>query len=448
MKHSIHSMQSPIKLSVIAMVSATLMACGGGGGSNPTSSSTSTKPSEPSTPSNHTSDLSVTTKPTKPSIPSTPKKPSPTSQEDTTINTTNTNKPLTPILGVSKASQLIDKSASLAVLNEWNMRRMQCGIKAVKPQDNLQDASNQHAAYLAYLYASAQIQGYGYNGHVEHEDRNYIHVTGKKNPYYRGIQPSDRAKSAGYLSLSTENLSQGWFYSSLGHFQENTDRAVYMLNNLLAAPYHLAGLMDSRWTQGAASLIVYTPYKTDSKKNRGYILETMAGIHRDDANHHTTIQGINGDGIITYPCEGVTNTQTALYSESPNPFQGTRDLSINPIGQPIWINHPTANNIVVTNVKFFDTQRNISLKTHELTKDNDPNKRLRANEMFIIPLTDDIARNSCDANKLKLFRDSFKANSCGLYPDTKYQVSFDISVDGKPKTSHSFTFSTGKTNYG
>lgn len=416
-----HSMQSPIKLSVIAMVSATLMACGGGGGSNPTSSSTSTKPSEPS----------------------------PTSQEDTTINTTNTNKPLTPILGVSKASQLIDKSASLAVLNEWNMRRMQCGIKAVKPQDNLQDASNQHAAYLAYLYANAQIQGYGYNGHGEHEDRNYIHVTGKKNPYYRGIQPSDRAKSAGYLSLMlTENLSQGWSYSSLGHFQENTDRAVYMLNNLLAAPYHLAGLMDSRWTQGAASLIAYTPYKTDSKKNRGHILETMAGIHRDDANHHTTIQGINGDGIITYPCEGVKNTQTALYSESPNPFQGTRDLSINPIGQPIWINHPIANNIVVTNVKFFDTQRNISLKTHELTKDNDPNKRLRANEMFIIPLTDDIARNSCDANKLKLFRDSFKANSCGLYPNTKYQVSFDISVDGKPKTSHSFTFSTGKTNYG
>lgn len=421
MKHSIHSMQSPIKLSVIAMVSATLMACGGGGGSNPTSSSTSTKPSEPS----------------------------PTSQEDTTINTTNTNKPLTPILGVSEASQLIDKSASLAVLNEWNMRRMQCGIKAVKPQDNLQDASNQHAAYLAYLYANAQIQGYGYNSHGEHEDRNYIHVTGKKNPYYRGIQPSDRAKSAGYLSLMlTENLSQGWSYSSLGHFQENTDRAVYMLNNLLAAPYHLAGLMDSRWTQGAASLITYTPYKTDSKKNRGHILETMAGIHRDDANHHTTIQGINGDGIITYPCEGVTNTQTALYSESPNPFQGTRDLRINPIGQPIWINHPTANNIVVTNVKFFDTQRKISLKTHELTKDNDPNKRLRANEMFIIPLTDDIARNSCDANKLKLFRDSFKANSCGLYPNTKYQVSFDISVDGKPKMSHSFTFSTGKTNYG
>lgn len=424
MKHSIHSiysMQSPIKLSVIAMVSATLMACGGGGGSNPTSSSTSTKPSEPS----------------------------PTSQEDTTINTTNTNKPLTPILGVSEASQLIDKSASLAVLNEWNMRRMQCGIKAVKPQDNLQDASNQHAAYLAYLYANAQIQGYGYNSHGEHEDRNYIHVTGKKNPYYRGIQLGDRAKSAGYLSLMlTENLSQGWSYSSLGHFQENTDRAVYMLNNLLSAPYHLAGLMDSRWTQGAASLIAYTPYKTDSKKNRGYILETMAGIHRDDANHHTTIQGINGDGIITYPCEGVKNTKTALYSESPNPFQGTRDLSINPIGQPIWINHPTANNIVVTNVKFFDTQRNISLKTHELTKDNDPNKRLRANEMFIIPLTDDIARNSCDANKLKLFRDSFKANSCGLYPNTKYQVSFDISVDGKPKTSHSFTFSTGKTNYG
>lgn len=419
--HSIHSMQSPIKLSVIAMVSATLMACGGGGGSNPTSSSTSTKPSEPS----------------------------PTSQ-DTTINTTNTNKPLTPILGVSEASQLIDKTASLAVLNEWNMRRMQCGIQAVKPQDNLQDASNQHAAYLAYLYAKAQIQGYGYNGHGEHEDRNYIHVTGKKNPYYRGIKPRDRAKSAGYLYLMlTENLSKSWSYSSsLGHFQENTDHAVGMLNGLLAAPYHLAGLMDSRWTQGAASLIAYTPYKTDSKKNRGYILETMAGIHRDDANHHTTIQGINGDGIITYPCEGVKNTQTALYSESPNPFQGTRDLSINPIGQPIWINHPTANNIVVTNVKFFDTQRNISLKTHELTKDNDPNEHLRANEMFIIPLTDDIARNSCDANELKLFRGSFKANSCGLYPNTKYQVSFDISVDGKPKTSHSFTFRTGKTNYG
>lgn len=416
MKHSIHSMQSPIKLSVIAMVSATLMACGGGGGS----ASSGGTAIDSHTASDATTNTS--TSPTNPTV---------------DLGNNSVTPPVIP-------KSFVDHQSALRVKNELNLRREKCGINALLPKAEIKSAVDNHGLYINHLLANlpTQVLRPHFNPHVETAILGVEKFSGTNNPYFKGRSDLDRVRAAGYAVSEgniTENIALSSRDNNLGIQVANEQIALSMLNGLLAAPYHQRSLMDGRLKYGDASFSTYVPFGKQGKTSRGYILNTIA----------TTDGRIDlPRGLVTYPCEGTTGTSTALYHESPNPFAGgQRDLRINPIGQPIWINHPTANNIVVTNVKFFDTQRNISLKTHELTKDNDPNKRLRANEMFIIPLTDDIARNSCDANELKLLGDSFKANSCGLYPNTKYQVSFDISVDGKPKTSHSFTFSTGKTSY-
>ena len=100
--------------------------------------------------------------------------------------------------------------------------------------------------------------------------------------------------------------------------------------------------------------------------------------------------------------------------------------------------------IKVSNIKFRDTQRNTNIPIQLIDFDNDPyvntNYALPANEAFILPLTD--ALKSCEVN-----RAANQSQQCGLYGNTKYQVSFDILVDDKNLESKSFTFTTGKVNY-
>jgi hypothetical protein len=105
---------------------------------------------------------------------------------------------------------------------------------------------------------------------------------------------------------------------------------------------------------------------------------------------------------------------------------------------------PSATKIKVSNIKFRDTQRNTNVPIQLIDFDNDPyvntNYALSANEAFILPLTD--ALKSCEVN-----RAANQSQQCGLYGNTKYQVSFDILVDNKNLESKSFTFTTGKVNY-
>lgn len=377
MKHII--MQSSVKLLVIAMASVTLVACGGDG-----------------------------------------------------------NSPLASYVPVYQNG--IDVNSSLTVQNELNLRREKCGIGALMPKNELENAANNHNLYLTHLLSNSAVRVN--NPHVEEKIVGAQQFSGIKNPYYKGETALDRIHANGYPIVNrggvVNNIALSFRDSSQGIQIGNERVALGMLNGLLAAPYHQKSLMASQLTHGNVSVGTYVPYRKNAQTSRGYVLNMTAVF---DSNAKLT------QGLVTYPCEGITKTSTALYHESPNPLSG-RNLSINPVGQPVLIKYPAAKNISVTNIKFLDTQRNMLLPTFELRQDNDPHKQIQSNEMFIIPLTDTITHNSCDRNQLKILGNSFTANNCGLYPNTRYQVSFDISVDGQVAKSHSFTFSTGDTNYG
>lgn len=171
-------------------------------------------------------------------------------------------------------------------------------------------------------------------------------------------------------------------------------------------------------------------------------------------NHASAASSTKDDtveGIFTYPCQGVSDTVTALYNESPDPFrnpnggQPTRDLRINPIGQPVYINMPSAASIKVSNIQFHDVKLNINVPVKLLDAEDDPYKNnvayeLGANEAFIMPLTDGLT--SCEVKRY-----TNQSQQCGLHSNSEYRVSFDVLVDNKTLEKQSFTFTTGEVTY-
>ena len=329
--------------------------------------------------------------------------------------------------------------AALSANNQFSLARTSCGLGGLSVDTALDDIAIKHANYIKYVFANSTPTSF--NAHVENKISNIASLTGSNNPFFGGLDFSDRLLNAKYSNAqygATENIAQSVYFNSAGSFLKTDVVATSMAKSLLAAPYHLRSLMLPTSSAVGSAMVLYKPDAKNPALNQGYVLVSHASATQ--ATKDTTVSG-----VFTYPCQGVTDTVTALYSESPNPVKGTgRDLRTDPIGQPVYVSMPSANKIKVSNIKFRDTQRNTNIPIQLIDFDNDPyvntNYALPANEAFILPLTD--ALKSCEVN-----RAVNQSQQCGLYGNTKYQVSFDILVDDKNLESKSFTFTTGKVNY-
>lgn len=329
--------------------------------------------------------------------------------------------------------------AALSANNQFSLARTSCGLGGLSVDTALDDIAIKHANYIKYVFANSTPTSF--NAHVENKISDIASLTGSNNPFFGGLDFSDRLLNAKYSNAqygATENIAQSVYFNSAGSFLKTDVVATSMAKSLLAAPYHLRSLMLPTSSAVGSGMVLYKPDAKNPALNQGYVLVSHASATQ--ATKDTTVSG-----VFTYPCQGVTDTVTALYSESPNPVKGTgRDLRTDPIGQPVYVSMPSANKIKVSNIKFRDTQRNTNVPIQLIDFDNDPyvntNYALPANEAFILPLTD--ALKSCEVN-----RAANQSQQCGLYGNTKYQVSFDILVDDKNLESKSFTFTTGKVNY-
>lgn len=328
--------------------------------------------------------------------------------------------------------------AALLVNNEISMARTQCGLNGLSVDAALDDIAIQHANYIKHVFTSATPTKF--NPHLENKIADIVEVTGENNPFFSGVEFKDRLLKAGYPNLRygvAENISRPMYYTSAGNIEDVKSEVVAhsMVKSLLAAPYHLRSLMIPASSLTGTSVTSYTPFGKNANNYKDYILVNHTAA--TSVTRNTKVEG-----VFTYPCQGITNTITALYNETPNPFAGTgRNLRLNPIGQPIYINVPSAQKIEVSNISFYDVERNIKIPTLLLDHRQDPHKdtlyELPANEAFILPLTD--ALNSCKAV-------SKQRGNCGLYSDSEYQVSFDILVDSNNLQSQAFTFKTGNVN--
>ncbi|MEZ7502774.1 CAP domain-containing protein [Psychrobacter sp. Arc29] len=407
-------------LAVVLFLAVFLTACGGGGGDSDNGSASNETPSQPQ-------EAVVSEPMTSAPVTATPDEQDSEPSDSNPINESNVPTENNP-------------QAALSANNQFSLARTSCGLGGLSVDTALDDIAIKHANYIKYVFTNSTPTSF--NAHVENEISDIASVTGSNNPFFGGLDFSDRLLNAKYSNAqygATENIAQSVYYSSAGSFLKTDVVATSMAKSLLAAPYHLRSLMLPTSSVVGSGMVLYKPDAKNPALNQGYVLVSHASATR--ATRDKTMSG-----VFTYPCQGVTDTVTALYNESPNPVRGTgRDLRTDPIGQPVYVSLPSATKIKVSNIKFRDTQRNTNVPIQLIDFDNDPyvntNYALPANEAFILPLTD--ALKSCG----EVARTKNQSKQCGLYGDTQYQVSFDILIDDKNLESKSFTFTTGKVNY-
>lgn len=407
----------------ILLAGFSLTACGGGGGSDGGSSTSSpakqsssaeTPPSATPTAGTAPSDAdAIETEPNKEVV-------------DTDISST--------YVSMSSVERNNHPSAGLAGANVISMARTSCGLGGLNYDDDLAQSALAHANYIKHVYINSQPTAF--NAHSEATVAGIESYTGEKNPFFTGINLRARLVEAAYPNLrygATENIVQTSSYNPDGTIASPDYAASMMATSLLAAPYHLKSLMGASYGQTGSAMVAYTPYNSSPKNNMGYVFVNLSAGNAESIRQEIT-------DIFTYPCDGVTNTSTALYNESPDPVAGTgRDLSTDPIGQPIFINMPTAETIKVSNVRFYDASRKIDVPTNLLDAQSDPHANtshaMKPNEAFILPITDNL--KSCQGTR-------GAATNCGLHGNTTYQVSFDVLVDNRTLKQQSFKFTTGK----
>ncbi len=333
-------------------------------------------------------------------------------------------------------SNIAMKDMAAIANNEFNLARSHCGLNTLTEESELQAVALNHANYINYVFANSTPTRF--NPHYQIEIADIANVTSSNNPYFSGLDVKNRMFNASYANRNygiTENIAQTMYYHSAGRLISPTVATISMAKSLLAAPYHLRSLMVPSSKVVGTAVVGYKPYAKDERNNQGYVLVSNAAATKATRNAKFS-------GVFTYPCEGISGTVTGLYNETPDPVRHTgRNLSTDPIGQPIYINVPSARRIDIRNVRFYDNKRDISLPTQVLNHLSDPYKNtefeLPANEAFILPLTDSL--NSCET----IIR---KAKNCGLHGHSEYQVSFDIIIDNKRMQHQSFSFLTGEIN--
>lgn len=406
-------------LTTILFSTVFLSACGGGSDSE-ANNSTAADTSKPTESEIATSPPNVTIKP------KTPENQQPVSETDIENELE---------VDISTVENKNYEAAGRVGSDFISRERSQCGLGSVAQNEALTKIATQHAQYIQYVFAKSTPTLF--NVHYENEIADIEEWTGDNNPFFTGLSMKERLLAAKHPRnyIVVENISHTTYFNSAGKVVSPESAAKGMVKSLLAAPYHLSSLMLPSLARTGTSVVAYTPYGKDAATYQSYVLVNNSAVTKDTENN-------SFKGLFTYPCDGVTDTNTALYNESPNPVEGTgRDLSTNPIGQPIYISMPTANSISISNVKFFDIQRDIDVPTDLLDYSSDPHKEtayeLSKNEAFILPLTDEF--KSCETGRRK-------GKNCGLYSNSAYKVSFDILVDGKTSEKKQFTFSTGNVN--
>jgi uncharacterized protein YkwD len=254
--------------------------------------------------------------------------------------------------------------------NAINTARSTCGFGYLKQNTQLDAAARGHADYLM----SSGV----FVGHIQIKGTATYSLT-------------DRINLSGYkMSSGSEVVAVNRMGASA-------------VATLLAAPYHAAGLLS-----GAVDVGVGVKYRSDEK---------LASFV---ANYGTPLGGKNqlqaADEVLTYPCQGVTETATALFGEDPHPIP-SRVLTQNPIGQPIYVRLLQGRKLVITAVTVTGPTGSVALLP-TMTKVNDPNQRLTENEAFIMPDRE-------------------------MAPNSSYSVMLTGTNNGVAFTKN-FTFTTGK----
>ena len=278
-------------------------------------------------------------------------------------------------------------SEDALAFNLLNAERSKCGFGMVAQNTQLDVAAKGHSDYLI----SNNMLG---------------HFQNASDPGYTGNTAMQRAAAAGYTAqgITDENTDQFGTSTLAG-------TGVWSIRGLLAAPYHLAGMVAGyreigisiRSSDDLGTTGTFGP-RTHQQYNLAY---TSATGRQEPASNE----------VLTYPCEGSTGVNYRVTNESPNPVPG-RDLLASPIGPGILVAVRTGQVLTVTSATMVTVSGNTPVTLRAtMTKANDPNSVLADHEALIIP-------------------------DAALTPSTDYRVTIG-GKNGTADFTKTFTFTAG-----
>lgn len=373
-----------ITVSSLALTS-TLVGCGGGGGGSDTSTTTTNDKTVSSTPVASAVDSSTTT------------------SVNTAVENNNT-----------------PEAAALTLLNN---NRTQCGFGGLTRKAALDTTASNHANYLKLASETNHMAIASHYETVVTDSLNQtLAETGLTNDYYSGQTVNERLNptTLGTKAIDTayasnghgENLAMMTYGSvSSSYVTSDTVAAHDMLMGLFAAPYHMKGLLVPQYTEVGISH-QQAKWFTSPYYYTGHILEIVSALPN-------TIKPRANQQLLNFPCDGVI-TDYQLTNETPNPFGDKRDLATRPIGQPVYVLAPSDKVIGSASMTLSENGQSAGY-IHVMTKDNDPNGSLAANEVVFMP-------------------------DAPLKPNTLYQATYRLTYTDGIAANQSIKFTTKATS--
>ena len=281
------------------------------------------------------------------------------------VSPTPTIVPVTP--AVSTTVAIVDAAApqpnrysteELAAFNVFNTARLNCGFGALKQSTQLDVAALNHTRY--------QIE----NSLVTHTQ-----IVGNRG--FTGVTLLDRLAAANYVNYR----SAGEVIASLGAIAPSGWGST-LATNLLAAPYHLMGLMQGNREIGIS---FKTGGPIGSAADITYAGAAPTTLLTADMGSSANLlpQAQDANSVLTYPCQGTTGTAWQMTNETPNPV-APRNLATNPIGQPIFVQALAGQRLVILSASVTGPLGSVALLP-PLTAANDPNAHLSGNQAILMP---------------------------------------------------------------
>lgn len=277
----------------------------------------------------------------------------------------------------------------MAVFNKLNAERTNCGFGLLAQHAQLDVSAKGHGDWLLINNAAGHYQ--------------VANTTG-----FTGLTPTARATAAGYTTSSTVSEA-----ATAGPAAKASMGVVGFVG-LLNAPYHVLNMMRGYRDVGVS---VRENFDVGLSPNNRMDVVLAFGV-TSTAGFQAPASG----SVRTFPCDGSTGVERALYNETPNPVP-TRNLWTSPLGSSIAITADTGSALVITSASMINAGTGAAVTLlAPITAATDPNKvngvsYLGSNEGFV----------SADAP---------------LAASTKYQVTITGTSNGTA-FSRTFMFTTG-----
>ncbi len=201
-----------------------------------------------------------------------------------------------PIVTSIPATTYAAGSQEKLAFDYLNNARSTCGFGLLAQDTKLDAAAANHAAYIT-------------------GNNDYSHYETQGNPGFTGYSSVERAAYMGYVGTLSEvlagDISKGTTANSF---------SVDSVRSLLAAPYHFRSMMEG-WRDIGVGI------RYASATSGSYIVSDPG--YKSTAAKQQPAAGT----VLTYPCQGTTDVETAMAGEQPWPIPGRT----NAIGQPVLV---------------------------------------------------------------------------------------------------------------